>query len=110
MNYDRDILHILDEAGINGLSVRKIARHVFNGYNNFFDNVSFDDVYHYVASYLIRNSKSKDSIIERTEIRGVYRINRSSGIIRQLCFDFKDGDIDIKSDDNNIEDHSLSLF
>lgn len=109
MNYDRDIIFVLSEAGPKGLSIKKIARHVFNHNNGFFSVVSFDDVYHYVSAYLIRNSKSPDSIIEKTDIRGVYRINISSKIGNQLQFNFIDEEQpEPKKDDN--EDMSLSLF
>lgn len=110
MNYDREILYILGEAGYKGLSVRKIARHVFNNNNSFFDNVSFDDVYRYVSSYLKRNSKSRESVVEKTEVRGVYRINMSSVMFRQLQFDFREDVPDAGSENKEIEDRSLSLF
>ena len=86
MSYDRDIIFILNEAGPKGLSVKKIARHVYNHNNGFFNVVSFEDVYRYVSSYLIRTSKVPDSIIEKTDERGVYRINNSSKMSLQLQF------------------------
>ncbi len=109
MNYDSEILFILNEAGTKGLSIRKIAIHVFNKYNGFFNAVSLEDVHRYVASYLNKNSKAPDSIIERTDVRGVYRLNLNdtSG---QLQFDFKNA----TSEENGIAkvegDQSLSLF
>lgn len=110
MNYDREILFVLNEAGEKGLSVKKIARHVFNSSNGFFDNVSFDEVHHYVASYLRRNSRQSGSVVERTEVRGVYRLCMSLGDSRQLLLDFKDDD-DIKEVETICtEDKSLTLF
>lgn len=109
MNYDRDIIFILSEAGPKGLSIKKIARHVFNHNNGLFNVVSFDDVYHYVSSYLIRNSKSADSIIEKTDVRGVYRINLSSRTTNQLQFIFCDEEASEPEKPDN-EDLSLSLF
>ncbi len=109
MNYDSEILFVLNEAGPKGLSIRKIAMHVFNRCNGLFDAISLEDVHRYVASYLMKNSKAPDSIIERTNMRGVYRLNlnNASG---QLKFDFKDyvpEDADcVKTE----EDGSLSLF
>lgn len=110
MNYDREILFVLNEAGMKGLSIQKIARHVFNNCNGFFNTVSFEEIRLYVASYLNRNSKLPDSQIERTDVRGVYRINLSSGVSRQLQFDFKDDDVCDKGDGKKDEDRSLSLF
>lgn len=110
MSYDRDIIFILNEAGPRGLSVKKIARHVYNHNNGFFNVVSFDDVYHYVYAYLARNSKMNDSIIEKTDERGVYRINHSSKLLsRQLQFNFCDNEKNEEQETVN-EDKSLSLF
>lgn len=109
MNYDHEILFVLTEAGEKGLSVKKIARHVFNNRNGLFDVVPFEDVYNHVAGYLKRNSKSNDSIIERTGVRGVYRLNQSN-TSRQLCFDFKSEDMEMTDKDKTTEDNSLSLF
>ena len=109
MNYDSEILYVLKEAGAKGLSIRKIARHVFNSRNSLFDVVSFDDVYRYVAGYLARSSKSEDSFIERTDVRGVYRLNLSNAS-RQLQFDFRDEDDEIRDAGVSYEDKSLSLF
>ena len=109
MNYDSEILYVLKEAGAKGLSIRKIARHVFNSRNSLFDVVSFDDVHRYVAGYLARSSKSEDSFIERTDVRGVYRLNLSNAS-RQLQFDFKDEDGEFRDAGVSYEDKSLSLF
>lgn len=110
MKYDREIIFVLDEAGDKGLSVRKIARHVFNRCNGLFDTVEYADVRRYVGEYLSRNCKSVESIIERTDVRGIYRINKSSGDSRQLLLDFKKDDDAEERGDKVIEDHSLSLF
>ena len=71
MNYDKEIWRVLTEAGMNGLSVQKIARHVFNASNNFFETVTFEEVHAYVQQYLLKNSKNPDSIIESTGVRGM---------------------------------------
>ncbi len=109
MNYDSEIVFVLREAGDKGLSVKKIARHVFNKCNGFFDTVSFDEVHRYVASYLMKNSKLADSIIERTDVRGVYRLSLSN-TSRQLYFDFKNDEVDDGEMVKACEDKSLSLF
>lgn len=110
MNYDREILFVLNEAGDKGLSVKKIARHVHNRCNSLFEEVQYEDVRRYVGDYLNRNSKLTGSIIERTEVRGVYRINMSSGDSRQLLFDFKDDIDEEEKKEDEVEDRSLSLF
>lgn len=110
MKYDREIILVLSEAGDKGLSVRKIARHVFNRCNGLFDAIEYEDVRRYVGEYLSRNSKSADSMIERTDVRGVYRINMSSDGSRQLLFQFKEDDGVEEEGSRFVEDRSLTLF
>lgn len=108
MNYDSDILCILKEAGYDGLSLQKIARHVFNAHNSFFENICYDDVYRYVKNYLYSNIKSSDSVIERGSRRGFYRLNMSSRKTQQLMLLFEEDTTEeapVKS-----EEQSLSLF
>lgn len=59
--------------------------------------------------FLVRNSKSVNSFIERTSVRGVYRLNQSN-TDRQLQFDFRDGNMENEGGDEVCEDKSLSLF
>ena len=74
MNYDREILRVLVEAGSEGLSVQKISRHVHYACNSFFNVIDFDELHRYVAQFLLRNSKNPESLIEKTD-RGVYHLN-----------------------------------
>ena len=110
MNYGNEILFILSEAGERGLSVKKIARHVFNNCNNLFSEIAYGDVYRQVACYLSRNSRAAGSIVERTDVRGVYRLNPTYAS-RQLQIEFKD---ECRTDGGTPaceeEDKSLSLF
>lgn len=107
-NYERHILRILTEAGTEGLSVAKIARHVYNASNTFFETVDFEEVHRFVSSYLLRNSKSADSLVEKTE-RGIYRLNANSAESRQLMLQFCDPEEDDDAPARQ-EDLSLSLF
>ena len=111
MNYDKEIIKVLCEAGSEGLSVQKVARHVFNACNSLFCILDFEEVHVYVTQYLLRNSKNRNSIIERTERRGMYRLNYNSQDTMQLMLQFADHAID---DDENTsrgqEDNSLLLF
>lgn len=81
---------MLTEAGMKGISVQKIARHVFNASNTFFETVSFEEVRSYVQQYLLKNSKNPDSIIESAGARGTYRMNPSSKESQQLMLLFRD--------------------
>ena len=108
--YNSEILRILVEAGNEGLSVKKIARHVHNACNTLFSSVSFDEVYTYVSQYLIRNSRNADSMIARTDVRGNYRINPRNEDSQQLMLRFQD-ECDEKEDAPKPSvDQSLSLF
>ena len=108
--YNNEILKVLAEAGSGGLSVKKIARHVHNAHNTLFSNVSFDEVYSYVGQYLKRNSKCADSIIERTDLRGVYRINLCNEHSQQLMLQFQDEYDEKENSQEAAVDQSLSLF
>lgn len=108
MDYERDIFSILKEAGSEGLAVQKIARHVFNAHNSFFGTLCFEDVYSYVRQYLYKNSRTSSSIIEKTGVRGFYRLNMSSGDTRQLMLSFEEEKEEETPE--RIVDTSLSLF
>ncbi|WP_028898193.1 hypothetical protein [Prevotella sp. HUN102] len=108
MQYDKEIIRILLEAGEDGLSVQKISRHVFNACNSLFSPIEQKDVHAYVQQYLIRVTKNKNSIIEKTQ-KGIYRLNLDNQETQQLCLQFTDE----KEADNVQEkevDNSLSLF
>ena len=108
MTYDREIIKVLTEAGHDGLSLAKIVRHVYNASNTLFETVDFEDVYRYVFSWLQKNSKSSDSLVEKAE-RGIYRLNLNSNETSQLMLQFTDA-VDETKDDKPQVDLSLSLF
>lgn len=108
MNYDKEILRILTEVGDRGLSVAKVSLHVYNACNSLFTMVSYEDVHRYVAQYLLRNSKNRDSIIEKTE-RGIYHLNLKSAETQQLMLQFQD-EAPEETVSPQTDDLSLSLF
>lgn len=108
-DYEKKILKVLAAAGKDGLSVQNIVFHVYNASNTFFDTVNFEDVQRYVRQYLQRNSRNNDSIIERTEVRGFYRINEKSSDSRQLMLVFSDEEQEAE-EKKPVIDQSLSLF
>ena len=105
MAYEREIIRVLTEAGNEGLSVAKITRHVFNASNTFFETVEFEDVYRDVTSWLQKNSKRADSILERVE-RGIYRLNPNSTLQPEFQFSKDEEPPMVKPQ----VDLSLSLF
>ena len=101
---------MLTEAGERGIGVQNIARHVYNMNSTFFSQPDFSEIHAYVQQYLLRNSKSAQSLIERTERRGYYRLNTSGSTdARQMLLQFRE-----EQEDNPEEqpkpDLSLSLF
>lgn len=88
MNFDAEILKVLTMAGNSGLKTEKVARHVFNACNSMFVPLNYKDVHAYVTQYLIKNSKDPQSIIEKSEKHGVYRLNFNSKQTQQLLLNF----------------------
>ena len=78
MDYEKEIVAILLEAGRNGLALRKIARHVFNMRNSLFEQLEYEDVHADVQKYIRKNSRDSRSLIRHTAKRGCYRLNKNS--------------------------------
>lgn len=91
MTYDRQILQILSEVGEKGISVQLLAKNLYNLNTTFFSSPSFEDIRSYVQQYLLKNSKSPQSLVESTGRRGYYRLNtQNNADARQLLFEFRD--------------------
>lgn len=108
MNYEQLILQILAEAGQDGLSVKKIARHVYNATNGFFSEEAYEDVRVRVRQYLQRQSTRKDGFIRRLS-HGVYQLDFQTKEASQLMLQFKE-DRNEPVHPQPAEDQSLSLF
>ena len=77
--------------GERGISVAMLAKHVYNLNCTLFAQPDLQEVHQSVQQYLLRNSKSPQSLIESTGRRGYYRLNtRGSADARQLMFDFRE--------------------
>ena len=91
MTYEQQILNILTEAGERGISVLSIARHVYNLNSTLFFVPDFEEIHVFVQQYLLKNSKSSQSLIEATGRRGYYRLNtEGSADARQLMLNFRE--------------------
>ncbi|MBO5579869.1 MAG: hypothetical protein J5952_05560 [Prevotella sp.] len=111
MTYDRQILKVLTEAGEGGVSVQAIAKHVYNMNCTFFSQPDYEDIRSYVQQYLLRNSKSSQSLIESTGRRGYYRLNsEGSADARQLLLQFREELVEEKEEEKPKQDLSLNLF
>ena len=111
MTYDQQILQVLTEAGECGVSVQAIAKHVYNMNCTFFVQPDFEEIRTYVQQYLLRNSKSQQSLIESTSRRGYYRLNTDgSADARQLLLQFRDEKEEEREEEKLQQDLSLDLF
>ena len=110
--YEQQILRILSEVGERGISVALLAKHVYNLNCTLFAQPDLQEVRQSVQQYLLRNSKSSQSLIESTGRRGYYRLNTTgSADARQLMFDFReDQPAPEPETDQPQQDLSLSLF
>lgn len=116
MSFEQQILKVLTEVGERGISVQSIAKHVYNMNNTLFHTPDYYEIHTFVQQYLLRNSKSQQSLIEATGRRGYYRLNTSGSVdARQLMLDFRE-EIKQKEEEQenaseqNHRDMSLNLF
>ena len=65
MSYEQEIKELLFEAGKEGLSAKKIARHIFNKHNGLFETTPYDEVYKAVQYCIAKNNKSAKPFIEK---------------------------------------------
>ena len=101
---------MLTEAGECGVSVQAIAKHVYNMNCTFFVQPDYEEIRTYVQQYLLRNSKSQQSLIESTGRRGYYRLNtEGSADARQLLLQFRD-EIEEEKEEKPQQDLSLDLI
>lgn len=110
MSYDKQILNILTQVGDRGINVQNISRHVYNMNCTFFFQPDYDDIHEYVQQFLLRNSKSSQSLIERTDRRGYYRLNtKGSSDAQQMMLQFKE-EQEKETETTHQPDLSLDLF
>lgn len=107
-DYGKDILEILLKVP-DGLSIRKIVRHVYNMHNSLFETVDLEDVKRDVTNYLTNRSRSPQSPIQKTAERGVYRLNPKSEECKELQLQFKDFEEEEKLQEI-VQDTSLDMF
>ena len=89
MNYEDEILSMLNEVGDVGMPLRRIALNVFNMKNSFFEPLSQETVYQDVAEWLRDVSQQSGTPVIRAERRGWYRINPDSPRVKQMELEFQ---------------------
>lgn len=109
--YDEQILKILSIVDERGISVSALAKHIYNQNCTFFFQPDLQEIHQYVQQYLLRNSKSPQSLIESTGRRGYYRLNmQGSQDARQLMLNFREEAIELPIEEPQHPDQSLNLF
>lgn len=99
VTYDIYILKVFVKIGDKGISLGNLARSVYNLSRTFFFTPNYEDVYRHVQQYVLKNSKTPSSPVERMGQRGYYRLNKKSKAAEQLMLEFGiEGDTD--GDDN----------
>lgn len=93
-----------------GLSIRKIVRHVYNAHNSLFETVDLEEVKRSVTQYLVSRSKTPNSPIEHTGERGVYRLNPRSEESQELMLMFREHEDEPMEPSMQQQDTSLDLF
>lgn len=110
---EQQILKILSDVGDKGISVALLSKHIYNMNCTLFYQPDFQEIKQAIQQYLLRNSKSPQSLIENTGKRGVYRLNtQGSADARQLMLEFRDeepGETAVEEEKPRV-DLSLSLF
>ncbi len=112
MAYEQQILHILSEVGERGINVSMLAKHVYNLNCTLFSQPDLQEVKQFVQQYLLKNSKSPQSLIESTGRRGYYRLNTGNNAdARQLMLEFREESVEEEPEiEKPSQDLSLSLF
>ena len=112
MTYDSQILQILTEVGEKGISVQLLSKNLYNLNSTLFYTPDYEEIRSYVQQYLLKNSKSAQSLVESTGRRGYYRLNtHNNADARQLVLKFKESsNIQDEKEEKPSVDLSLSLF
>lgn len=92
------------------MSVHTIAKHLYNMNRTFFVSPDLEEIHQHVQQYLLRNSKSPQSLVQHTERRGYYRLNTAGSTdARQLLLRFCE-EQEQKEEEKPQQDLSLNLF
>lgn len=109
--YDQQILRVLTDVGDKGISVQLLSRQVYNLNVSLFSSQDLEEIRSYVQQYLLKNSKSPQSLIESTGRRGYYRLNTlHNADARQLMLEFKRHEQVEEKEEKPLPDLSLDLF
>ena len=111
MTYDQQILSILTDVGNKGISVQLLSKHLYNLNTSLFFTQNLEEIRAYTQQFLLKNSKSPQSLIENTGRRGFYRLNTNNNAdARQLVLEFREQSLVEEKEEKPQQDLSLDLF
>ena len=91
--------------------MQSLAKHLFNQNSTFFSSPDYEEIRSYVQQYLLKNSKSQQSLVENTGRRGFYRLNTTNNAdAQQLMIQFQEERQPEEKESAPAQDFSLSLF
>ena len=73
--YEEQILKIFSDVGRRDISVHLLAKHVYNMNCTLFHQPEMKEVVRETRNYVVRNSRGRQPILERTGRWGYYRLN-----------------------------------
>ena len=99
------------EVGEKGISGQQMSKHIYNLNCSLFYTPDYEEIRTFVQQYLLKNSKSEQSLIEATGKRGFYRLNtQNNPDARQLMIEFRETRQPDENEEKPSVDLSLSLF
>ena len=94
-----------------GISVKKLAKHVYNHYCTLFYQPDFKQLHSSVQQYLYRQAQSPRGLVESTGRHGYYRLRQKSAArVQQMMLNFDGNDAQDEKSEKPAEDLSLNLF
>lgn len=112
--YEKHILRILRDVGARGISIKKLAKHVYNLSCTLFYQPDFNEVYGYTRCYVLRESRKKQGLVEHAQKWGHYRLNRKTvpdfaQLMQKMGYEQKE-EPTAEAEGQPPPDRSLSLF
>lgn len=116
--YEEQILRILLDVGVRGISIKMLTKHVYNFSCTLFYQPEYSEVYRAVQRYVYGHSRRRGAMLTPTGVWGRYRLTPSgkaraqqicqkSGLLREPE---TDGSEDGGEEASPSQDLSLSLF
>jgi hypothetical protein len=80
MAYEQHIIKVFVDVGEQGISAALLAKHVYNMSITLFEQPDYEDIKKRVRQFIIRNSRTPRSLLERTGRWGFYRLNTHNSV------------------------------